>query len=79
MKDQNASIHKYKYHVESPATQNKYIKSLEFITGPKTSGGIIDRYLAVDRELKPECKWHIYYVHIHKSVAMTFVAINMAM
>lgn len=56
LKNQNPDVCKYKYHIESPATHNKLIKSLEFIVGPKTSGGIIDRFLAVHHELKPECK-----------------------
>lgn len=34
---------KYKYHVESPATAIGFINSLEFIVGPSTTGGIIDR------------------------------------
>ena len=57
--DDNAEVHKYKYHVESPATESNLIKSLEFIVGPATSGGIIDRFLKLhfnDNELKAGCK-----------------------
>ena len=60
--DRNSETHKYKYHVESPGTRNNSIKSLEFIVGPATSGGVIDRFLKVycsDNRLKAECKWLI--------------------
>ena len=70
LKDGQIEVHKYKYHVESPATRNGLIKSLEFIVGPHTDGGIIDRYLGVncrDSELKVGCKWiyNLYYLHMH--------------
>ena len=41
----DSEVHKYKYHVESPATDKDLIKSLEFISGPQTGGGVIDRSL----------------------------------
>ena len=59
LRDRNPEAHKYKYHVESPGTRNNSIKSLEFIVGPATAGGVIDRYLRVhcsDHQLKAECK-----------------------
>lgn len=60
LKDENSQFCKYKYHVESPVTEKGSIKSLEFIVGPTTSGGIIDRFLKVhciDGQLKTGCKW----------------------
>ena len=59
LKSDNAEVHKYKYHVESSATESGLLKSLEFIVGPRTAGGIIDRFLAVHCEhnrLKVGCK-----------------------
>ena len=58
--DGNPQVHKYKYHVESPATESCSIKSLEFIVGPITVGKVIDRFLRVhcdDSHLKVGCKW----------------------
>ena len=60
LKDHDAEVHKYKYHVESSATKNGLIESLEFIVGPNTGGGIIDRYLAIhfnECQLQVGCKW----------------------
>ena len=60
LKSHDPEVHKYKYHVESSATKNGLIKSLEFIAGPTTGGGIIDRYLTVyynESQLQVECKW----------------------
>lgn len=45
LKDSNPEFLRYKYHVESPAAEKGLIHSLEFIVGPTTSGGIIDRFL----------------------------------
>ena len=62
LKSNEAEILKYKYHVESPITENKLIKSLELIVGPPASDGIIDRCLAVHCEksqLRIGCKWYI--------------------
>ena len=59
LRDHNQEVHKYKYHVESPGTQDKSIKSLEFIVGPSTSGGVIDRFLKLHcsyNQLEAECK-----------------------
>ena len=64
LKDGNAEFHKYKYHVESPATESGLLNSLEFIVGPTTFGDVIDRYLKVncsDSQLKVECKWLYKY------------------
>ena len=69
LKNNDPEIHKYKYHVESPATKNSLINSLEFIVGPHTGGGIIDRYLALpykDNQLKVGCKWiyNMYKIYV---------------
>ena len=45
LKDSDAEARKYKYHIESSATENNTLESLEFISGPETGGGIIDRSL----------------------------------
>ena len=45
LKDSDAEARRYKYHVESSATENNTLESLEFISGPQTGGGIIDRSL----------------------------------
>lgn len=46
VKETNAVLRKYKYHVESPLTQKGSISSLEFIAGIKTGRGeVIDRSL----------------------------------
>jgi len=60
LNDENPEVHKYKYHVESPATEDDLIKSVEFIVGPNTSGGIIDRFLKIhcnSSQLKVGCKF----------------------
>ena len=44
LKDSDAKVRKYKYHVESSATENNTLKTLEFISGPH-GGGLIDRSL----------------------------------
>lgn len=59
LKDGKAEVLKYKYHVESSATINGLICSLEFIVGPKSYVGIIDRFLTVQyigTPLKARCK-----------------------
>ena len=43
--NKNSEVRKYKYHVESPATDKDLVESLEFISGPQTHGGVIDRSL----------------------------------
>ena len=43
--EHDAALRRYKYHVESPATRGREVHSLEFISGPKTKGGLIDRSL----------------------------------
>ena len=56
LKSKDASLRRYKYHVESPATRGGEIYSLEFIAGPKTRGGVIDRSLSLTTSLnKIEC------------------------
>jgi len=45
VKEHNAALRRYKYHVESPATRGGEVHFLEFISGPKTRGGLIDRSL----------------------------------
>ena len=78
LKDSQTEVHKYKYHVESPATRNGLIKSLEFIVGPDTDGGIIDRYLAVncrDSELRVGCKW-IYNLFNCMCIHVNFARLN---
>ena len=65
LKDHDAKVRKYKYHVESSATKNGLIRSLEFIVGPTTDGGIIDRYLTVyynESQLHGKCKWLATYM-----------------
>jgi len=62
LKHKNAEVRKYKYHVESPATDSDLLKSLEFISGPQTSGGIIDRSLFISDTIHLYgkvilCKW----------------------
>lgn len=47
LKDSHAEVRKYKYHVESVATENSTLKSLEFISGPRTQGKIV-----IDRSLQ---------------------------
>ena len=42
--DSSAEVRKYKYHVESSATENT-LKSLEFISCPEAGGELIDRSL----------------------------------
>ena len=58
--DHIKSNRKYKYHVESPLTQQGVIKSLEFIVGVNNAkGALIDRYLQLHIELnsiKNQCK-----------------------
>ena len=73
LKSNDSEIHKYKYHVESPATRNRLINSLEFIVGPHTGGGIIDRFLAIhfkNNLLKVGCKWisNMFKIHVHTYV-----------
>ena len=58
LEDPNKSCRKYKYHVESPLTQQGVINSLEFITGIKVKNhGVIDRYLKLHVDLNNECKF----------------------
>ena len=42
--DSQTEVRKYKYHVESSATEDT-LEPLEFISGPQTHGGVIDRSL----------------------------------
>jgi len=62
----NAEVRKYKYHVESPATDKDLIKSLEFISGPHTGGGIIDRSLFISDKIsvvgKVICKYEVVVI-----------------
>jgi len=51
LKHKNAEVRKYKYHVESLATDKDLLKSLEFISGPHTGGGIIDRSLFISDKI----------------------------
>ena len=62
--DQDKSHRKYKYHVESPLTQQGVIKSLEFISGIYSAkGALIDRYLKLHVDVNliksqtEECKF----------------------
>ena len=57
-KDENSRARKYKYHVESSATDKGLIKSLEFIVLPNSRGDAIDRFLKIhyDNQLKVGCK-----------------------
>ena len=43
--NQDATVRRYKYHVESPATEEGVLKSWELIPIPKQSSGVIDRSL----------------------------------
>ena len=47
LKDSNVEVRRYKYHVESSATENNMLESLELIPGPhaQTGFGTIDRSL----------------------------------
>ena len=53
IQDSNAEVRRYKYHVESSSTENNTLNSLEFISGPKTRGDVIDR------SLKLYCKYEL--------------------
>lgn len=69
LKDQNAALRSYKYHVESPLTQKGHISSLEFIAGIKTrSGQVINRSLRLHMQinmLQSGCELYIHlYVYV---------------
>ena len=55
---------RYKYRVVSPSTKKKAVESYEFIAGPKTSGGVIDRCLKlyVDPKCGSKCYLCLYYM-----------------
>ena len=56
LSDSDPEVCKYKYHVESSATEKGLIKSVELIVAPSIRiGGVIDRFLTVkwvDSQLK---------------------------
>ena len=75
LKNHDPAVHKYKYHVESSATKNGLIESLEFIVGPATAGGVIDRFLTVyynESQLQDGCKW-VYEICIIKRNPLNYM------
>jgi len=67
-----AEFRRYKYCVDSVATRANIINSLEFIAGPKTSGGVIDRCLKLHvSTIQSECKYFISVKYITYDYLLT--------
>ena len=84
LKDGNSSFRRYKYHVETPLTQTRYISSLEFIAGIQTqTGDVIDRSMKLHIDIKmiqTGCKlvMHVstfaYNIFINELLYVVFVS-----
>ena len=73
LEDHNPEVHKYKYHVESSATEKDLIKSVEFIVELTTTSGVIDRFLTVkwvDSQLKIGGKCIATYISEYQSMTV---------
>jgi len=59
LQGRDAARRKYKYYVDSIATRGKIFRSVEFIAGPSTKGGLIDRCLKLHfnhNDVVPRCE-----------------------
>ena len=54
--NKDSKVRRYKYHVESSATENNTLRSLEFVSGPDTSGEVLGRSLLLFKPEKSQLK-----------------------